>query len=129
MITTLYAGILGVLYIVLTVDTIKARRKNKISMGYGKNNEIIKIVSAHNNFCNYALFLLFLLFLIESSQIIPNILIHIIGGVFTLGRVLHYLAFKSKSMNFKFRITGMMCTIAPILISSVICIFSFLSRI
>ena len=38
----LYAAVFGVLYFVISITVIKARRTNRISLGAGNNNEIEK---------------------------------------------------------------------------------------
>ncbi|MCB0376980.1 MAG: MAPEG family protein [Bdellovibrionales bacterium] len=126
MITLLYAGILGLFYFKISMDTIKARKKHQISMGYGKDNEIIQYVSAHNNFASYVIFLLLLLYLVESSQMYSPYLLHGLGTTFTLGRFFHYFAFVAGKMNFKRRVLGMQMTLIPLLILSLLCIFASL---
>lgn len=53
MFTNLYIGLLTLLYFKISLETINARRSNKISVGAGDNNEIAGIVSAHSNFNSY----------------------------------------------------------------------------
>ena len=127
MITSFYVGILGLLFIAITMDTIRARQKNQISLGYGENNEIIAIVSAHSNFVAYFFVVMLMLYLCEVSGVYSNIIIHIFGAAFTIGRYLHYKAFRGK-MNFKLRKLGMYLTLWPILLLSVMNIFIFLKR-
>jgi uncharacterized membrane protein YecN with MAPEG domain len=127
MITSLYVGILGLLFFVITMDTIRARQNNQISLGYGENNEIIAIVSAHSNFVAYFFIVMLMLYLCEASGVYPNILIHIFGAGFTLGRYLHYQAFKGK-MNFKLRKVGMHLTLWPVLFLSVMNIVIYVKK-
>jgi uncharacterized membrane protein YecN with MAPEG domain len=126
MITSLFAGILGLIYAKLSLDTIAARRAHKISIGVGPNNEIASIVSAHSNFSSYSIYLLFLMYLCESSNAVPTIAIYILGSAFTLGRLLHYSAFKSQKMNFRRRVLGMQLTLWPLIILSLINIWIFI---
>lgn len=114
MITMLYAGILALIYFKLSLEVIKARRVHQVSLGYGPNNEIAQIVSAHGNFAAYIPLLLILAFLLEQSGAMPGYVIHILAGVFTLGRVLHFLAFAGDKMKFPFRILGMHMTLWPL---------------
>jgi uncharacterized membrane protein YecN with MAPEG domain len=125
MITSIFASILGILYFRLSLDTISSRRKNKVSLGAGDNNQVLQVMSAHSNYSNYVPILLILLYLLESSQKIPWWAIVLLGSIFTLGRVLHYLAFKNK-MNFKLRVRGMQMTLIPLMIMSVMNLIVFL---
>lgn len=124
MITSLYAGLFGLLYIQITNNVISERRRHKVSVGYGKNNEISHIASAHANFSSFVPFALIMLYLIEQNLALPSIIIHILGFAVLLGRLLHYLAFKGE-MNFKLRIAGMILTIFPLIILSLLNIYSF----
>jgi len=119
MITGLLTGLLGLIYFLISLDVIKARIKHQISLGYGKNNEIASIVSAHGNFISYTPFLLILLYFIEISGVFHWVVILIFGGSFFIGRVLHYLSFRSKKMNFKLRKLGMQLTLYPLLIMAI----------
>lgn len=129
MITSLYAGILAVLYMLLSIETIRARRKHRISLGYGPNNEIASIVSAHSNFSSYVFILLFLTFLVETSGQFPSWAIHMIASIFTLGRLLHYAAFRSEQMNFKWRVLGMHLTLWPLVGLGVLNIYCFIASL
>ena len=125
MITMLYAGLLGLFFFYLSIETIKARRSNQVSIGPGKNDEIGKIVAAHGNFSSYTAFFLVALGYVESSTTVAPVFIHLLGAGFTLGRILHYKAFAGK-MNFTFRKSGMHLTLWPLLIISIILISYYL---
>jgi uncharacterized membrane protein YecN with MAPEG domain len=118
MITSIIAGFLGLIYIIITVNVIKTRRRFQISLGDGGNLEMQKAVSAHSNFNNYTPLFLILLYLIEVNHFIPIPAITILGSLFTFGRILHFRGIIKE--NFKLRVPGMMLTIFPIVISSLI---------
>lgn len=125
MITSLYSGLLALLFLAISFLTIKARRKHKISLGYGPNNEIHAIVSAHSNFSAYAPFFLILLFLVEFSNQFPNFILHFIGLSFVVGRGFHLVAFAGQKMIFKARILGMVLTLTPTMALAWMNIYSF----
>ena len=125
MITSLYAGFLALLLLLISMDTIKARRAHKISLGVGPNNEIATIVSAHANFISYVPILLLLLFFAENSSLISKYLIHALGIAIFLGRLLHFFAFRGTKMNFKRRVLGMHLTLWPLIILGFINIFIY----
>ncbi len=126
--TSLYAGLLAVLYFKLSLDTIKARRRNKISLGVGANNEIVAIVSAHHNFASYVPLLLLLTFFAESSGQVSNAVLHGLAAAFTLGRALHYVAFARPKMDFKLRVVGMHLTLWPLVILAGLNLYGFFAR-
>ena len=117
MVTSLYLGVLGLLYFWISIETIMARGKNKVSLGPGENNEIIHLVSAHGNFSSYVPFFLLGLYLLEQ-QTVSAYAIHGLAGVFVLGRVLHFLTMRNKEKTFKYRKAGMMLTLWPLIIVS-----------
>lgn len=102
--------------------TIKARRKHRVSVGYGPNNEIADIVSGHANFNSYTVLFLLLLHLLEGSAHFSIFLLHGLGGLFTLGRFFHFKAFSSEKMNFSQRVLGMHLTIWPLLAVTILCL-------
>lgn len=125
MITGLYLGILGLLYFWISIETIMARGKNKVSLGAGANNEIIHLVSAHGNFSSYAPFFLLALYLLEQQEVSASAL-HVLAAVFLLGRVLHFLTMRNKETTFKFRRSAMMLTFWPLIIVSVWNIYCYI---
>jgi uncharacterized membrane protein YecN with MAPEG domain len=59
MVVYLYTSLLGILFLVISFAVINGRRTHKISLGPGKSNEIIHLVSAHSNFSSYVPIFLF----------------------------------------------------------------------
>lgn len=126
MITSLFASILAIVYFKISFDTVRARRKFKISMGPGPNNEIQKYISAHSNFAAYTPILLILTYLLESSNQFANIVVFLIAATYTIGRVFHYMAFAAEKMNFNFRLIGMVMTFMTMNILAILNIIAFL---
>ncbi len=124
MITGLYAGILGLIYIRLTLAVIGGRRKHLIAYGYGKNNEIAGVVSAHGNFSAYApIFLVSLLCLELGGKIVGTnlpLLLHLLGVLFVAGRLIHFSGLSQSEQlakpNFNPRKIGMHLTIWPLVL-------------
>lgn len=127
MITSLYAGLFGLLYMQITFDVIRHRRRHKVSIGFGKNKEVSQIVSAHANFSSFVPFAIILLYLLETSMALPQFLLHIFGLSIFLGRVLHYVAFRGQ-MNFRLRLFGMVLTIFPLIAMSLLNVYAFIVR-
>lgn len=126
MVTSMFAAVLTLLFVVMTFRVIKGRRKNKISLGYGPNNEIIELVSAHSNFSNYTFLFLILMHLAESSGFISIYIFLIIGIIFMYARVIHFEAMISEKMNFKSRVRGMQLTIISLIVLAVLNFYTFL---
>jgi uncharacterized membrane protein YecN with MAPEG domain len=127
MIIFLYASLLGFLYFVISISVIKARGKHQISLGSGSKDEIIHLVSAHNNFASYTPFFLLSFYLLENSGLNLYVL-HLMGITFLLGRLFHFLTMKDKEATFKYRKAGMMMTLWPLIISSSILLTQYLKQ-
>lgn len=126
MLTAFYLSLLSLIYFKISVDTIKERIKNQISLGPGPNNEIAGYVSAHSNFQSYVPLIGILMYLYEMSELTSPLLIHALGLTVLSGRLLHYLGVKnSKAPVFKFRKVGMHMTLWPLLILALLNLASF----
>ena len=108
MITSIYASLLALLIVRLSVAVIKLRRKNRVSVGDGGNEELQLAIRAHANAVEYIPIALMLLLMLELNGA-PKILIHILGVTLLVGRILHAMGLPTK--DFKKRVLGMQITI------------------
>ena len=130
MTTSIYAALLGLMLIALSIYVIRSRREMKAALGDGSHNEVRRRMRAQANFTEYAPIFLILLGYAEYNGL--NIfIVHLFGVVFLLGRISHaYSLLKyeqyenDKLINFpKWRVRGMICTFSTIgLLSSIILI-------
>ncbi len=126
MITSFYLSLLAFLYFKMSMDTIKARRKHKVSLGTGDNNELLGHVSAHSNFQAYVPLIGILLYSYEQGQMAHPLVIHALGLTVLAGRLLHYYGVKDAAVqNFKFRAAGMKMTLIPLIITAALNIINF----
>jgi uncharacterized protein len=109
MITSIYASLAVLLIVKLTLSVIKLRRKNRISVGDGGNEELQLAIRTHANAVEYIPIALLLLLLLELNGA-PNILIHILGITLLIGRIIHAMGLPAK--NLPKRILGMQITIS-----------------
>lgn len=115
----LYCGILGLLLFKISMDTIQARRRNKVSLGNGGSEELEAYISTHSNFVLYVPIFLILIYNLNTFNSFPKFLFHILCIVFIIGRILHYVSFTKGKMDFKNRIRSMKMTLFPLVICSV----------
>jgi len=123
MITSIYASLLALLIVRLSVAVIKLRRKNRVSVGDGGNEELQLAIRAHANAVEYIPIALMLLLMLELNGA-PKILVHILGVTLLVGRILHAMGLPAK--DFKKRVLGMQITIY-LLIGLAILNISFLA--
>jgi uncharacterized membrane protein YecN with MAPEG domain len=127
MITGLYAAILALLYARISLKVIGARRQNRISLGAGPQGEISAIVSAHANFAAYVPLLLLLTYFLEVGGRTPPYVLHAIAAAYTVGRVLHFLAFRGPEMKFRLRAAGMQLTLWPLIVLAALNLYGFIA--
>lgn len=126
MLTSLYLGLLGFIYLKISMDTIKARKRHQVSLGHGENNEILGYVSAHSNFQAYVPMIGLLMYLYEISALSYAPLIHAIGLTVLAGRAVHYLGVReANAQNFKLRVAGMHMTLWPLIVLASLNIANF----
>lgn len=124
MVVTLYAGILGLLYIALSFYVIRQRFKHQIPLGDGQNTDMLKAIRAHSNFIEYVLFALILIMLAEF-QGTSEMIIHGLCASLVLARLMHFYGLLTKTGASIGRSGGMILTFLVIIITSVLCIKSF----
>ena len=108
MITSLYASLSALLIVRLSLSVIKLRRKNRISVGDGGNEELQLAIRTHANAVEYIPITLLLLLTLELNGA-PKILIHLLGATLIIGRIIHAMGLPAKDL--KKRVLGMQITI------------------
>jgi uncharacterized membrane protein YecN with MAPEG domain len=99
-VTAFYASLLGLLLIFLSARVSRNRRRAKVSLGIGEDAILEKTVRAHANFCEYVPLALILLFVLEL-EISQIWLLHLLGAMLLVGRLLHaYGVMSPRAINF-----------------------------
>jgi uncharacterized protein len=91
MVTALYAGLLALWYLVLSIRVIRMRGTAQINLGDGGNPAMLRRIRAHANFNEYVPLCLLLMALLEMGHTSIYEL-HLIGALLLLARVLHGIA-------------------------------------
>jgi uncharacterized membrane protein YecN with MAPEG domain len=92
-VTILYAGLLGLLSLVLSAASGIMRGKKNIDAGDGGDREQLFAMRRHANFVEYVPLALILIGLLEIKDVGSNY-IHYLGAALLLGRALHAAFFK-----------------------------------
>ena len=109
LITPLYAGILALIFIALSMRVVNSRRKHQVSLGDGDNHMLNRQIRVHGNSAEYAPMTL-LLILMAELQGLPLFLVHMLGIALVAGRVIHALSIAGERTSFGQRKTGMLLT-------------------
>ena len=117
-ITLLSTGILGILFFIHSLRTIKGRSITETSLGDGGDELMTRRIRIHGNFAEYIPLLLIILLLLEVSKVGIVLLVTFAASII-LGRLLHFYGLYSKETPFWARIAGMQLTLWPLLLGSV----------
>lgn len=126
MVTFLYAGILGLLYVALSFYTIAGRFKHRVILGDGGNHNMLQRIRVHANFAEYVPFILILMALYENMYAVNFMLLHIAGIMLVLGRIIYSLNMLELIKIPAGRQTGMVLTVLSLLILSIMGIYCYL---
>ncbi|WP_114285724.1 MAPEG family protein [Candidatus Halocynthiibacter alkanivorans] len=107
--TPLYAGILALIFIALSMRVVNSRHREKVSLGDGDNHMLNRQIRVHGNFAEYTPMTL-LLILMAELQGLPLFLVHMLGIALVAGRVIHALSIAGERTSFGQRKTGMLLT-------------------
>ena len=126
MITTLYAALLAILYLCLTAYVIQGRYKYRVGLGDGGNPALARRIRIHGNFVEYAPFGLLLLFFLDDAQTSP-LIVHILGLMLLLGRILHPWGISCSETTSFGRAAGMILTILMIAIAAILLLWKYIA--
>ena len=116
----------------LSAMVIKGRWRTKVALGDGDDLPLQRAIRAHANFVEYTpLFLL--LTVLAEYQGLAFYAVHILGGAFLVGRILHAYSLltheryaEGKLMAYPvWRTCGIVCTFTPITAISIILMIQF----
>src|SRR5690349_1340667 len=99
-VVALYAAVNILILLVLAVLVMMGRRKHKIVLGDGANDQFTRALRAHANAAEYipaGLVGLVLLALLDPA--VPTWLVHAAGISLTLGRILHGVGLHTGNIN------------------------------
>ena len=112
MITSIYAALLAILIVGLSLNVIKLRQMGQVILGDGDNLELQSAIRAQGNATEYIPISLILLLLLELSKGHWSLL-HIGGIVLLTGRLIHARGLLKG--NLRFRVLGMQLTLFNII--------------
>jgi uncharacterized membrane protein YecN with MAPEG domain len=116
--TGFYASLLGVLYIGLAINISRLRLKFKIGIGSGDNEALAKAIRVHGNFSEYVplALILFACYELNNASVM---MLHAIGSILVIGRVLHVIGLNKSIGVSKQRQIGTLSTFAVILLLAI----------
>lgn len=125
-VTAIYAGLLALLLVALSLNVIRARVRGRVSVGDGSDKAVIKAMRVQANCVEYAPMGLVLLALAEA-QSAPVWALHLAGATLLAGRVLHAWGFGHDPQIVPMRQLGMVLTFAMLSVTAITIIVYALS--
>ena len=123
----LYAALLALLFVALSIRTLGLRRRLRIGIGDAGNEHMLRAMRVHSNFAEYVPLTLFLIYLAEV-QGAHALFIHALGLCLLTGRLSHAYGVSQANENYTFRVFGMAMTFTSLISASAYLLFSY-SRI
>ncbi|MGR3461233.1 MAG: MAPEG family protein [Roseovarius sp.] len=120
-VTPLYAGLLGLLFVILSIRVSIARFTARATLGDGGDKMLAKRIRVHGNFAEYTPMGLILLTLAEL-QGAPLWVVHLLGLMLLAGRGIHAIGLGRTPQIILLRRAGMILTFTMIAISALACL-------
>jgi uncharacterized protein len=127
-IVPLYAALLALLFVALSIRTLRMRRRLRIAVGDAGNQAMLRAMRAHSNFAEYVPISLLLFYLVEQSGARP-LFVHALCAALLVGRISHAFGVSQVNERFGFRIFGMALTLTPLIVASLTLLFTYVTSV
>jgi uncharacterized membrane protein YecN with MAPEG domain len=115
-VTASYAALFGLLFVGLSVRTLRLRGKLGIAIGDAGNQQMLRVIRVHSNFAEYVPLALLLIYFTEvqgaSARFIHGVCLCLLAG-----RLLHAYGVSQVNEQLGFRVVGMAMTLGAILVA------------
>ncbi|MGE0558365.1 MAG: MAPEG family protein [Burkholderiales bacterium] len=118
-VTPLYAAVLGLMFVALSVRTISLRRRYRVAIGDGRNTLLQRAMRVNSNFAEYVPLTLLLIWFVELHDG-PRLHVHALGISLLCGRVQHAWGVSQEKENLRYRTVGMMLTFSVLITASLL---------
>jgi uncharacterized membrane protein YecN with MAPEG domain len=121
-VTAAYLAVLALLYVGLSIQVIRLRRKNLAGFGDAGNAQLRGAIRAHAHFAEYVPIIALMVAMLEVSGL-PAMAVHGLMGALLVSRLLHPLGMYARSGTLQFRlgrVGGMTITTSVMIICAVL---------
>ncbi len=112
--TPVYAGLLTLLFVLLSVRVISVRQQARIGLGDGGNRQLLRRARVHANFAEYVPLCLLLMALLETQNA-QAWTMNLIGLLLLTGRAVHAFGVSREPEAGKLRVAGMILTFTALI--------------
>ena len=122
MISGVYAAVFALMQVFLTLRVVKVRRSQKVSLGDGGQEELLRKMRTHGNFVETVPMALILMLIAELSGS-PLWCLHVLGLLLLAGRICHVIGISSSTGYGKYRTYGMVMTLGVLILGATLCLW------
>ncbi len=115
-VTPLYAALLGLMFVFLSMRTIRLRRRFRVAVGDGRHPLLQRAMRVNANFAEYVPLTLMLIYFVELHDG-PRLHVHALAITLICGRVLHAWGLSQAQENLNYRSAGIMLTFGVLITS------------
>jgi uncharacterized protein len=126
-IVPLYASILALMFVGLSVRTLRMRGRLGIAIGDAGNPQMLRAMRVHSNFAEYVPLGLLLVYFVETGGASP-VFVHVLGLCLVAGRASHAFGVSRIDENFRFRVFGMAMTFVTLVAAPAYLIHAYVGR-
>lgn len=108
-VTPLYAAVLGLMFVALSVRTLRLRRQLRIAVGDKGDQQMLRSMRVHANFAEYVPLSLLLIYMFEARSG-TTVLIHALCVCLIVGRFSHAYGVSRVAEDYRYRVFGMSMT-------------------
>ncbi|MQQ07645.1 glutathione metabolism protein [Epibacterium sp. SM1979] len=117
-VTSFYAAVLTIFLIFLSARVIILRNSERVAIGTGKSEPLLRAARVQGNFSEYVPIGLVLMALCEA-QGVASWQIHCLGAMLLVGRVSHFIGVSGQERSLIPRIVGMVLTFTMLALAAV----------
>ena len=126
LITPAYAAIFALLFVALSLRTVRLRRRLRVAVGDGGDAQLQRAARVHSNFAEYVPFALVLIYFTEIGAA-GNAWVHGLCLALLAGRLLHAYGVSQVKENYRFRVASMALTFIVILSAAFLLLYAYAS--
>lgn len=123
-IVLLYTALLALMFVALSVRTLRMRRRLRIAIGHGNDESLLRAARVHANFAEYVPLSLLLIYFVEASGG-GRVQVHLLGACLVIGRISHAFGVSRVKENFRFRVLGMALTFTVLIVAALRLLYVF----
>ena len=116
-VTPLYAAVLALMFIALSVRTLRLRRQLRIAVGDKGDQQMLRAMRVHANFAEYVPLTLLLMFMFETRSG-TSVLTHALCVCLIVGRFAHAYGVGRVDEDYRYRVFGMSMTFTALAVSA-----------